>query len=201
MAKDLHDYLAQLLVLGKMTLGRAEQTGLPPRAEELVKETEDTLGKALSYCRTLMAELSPPVLKEQGLAAGMRWLAEQMKRQDVTVTVEVAEAAPLSLPDDCAVLLFQSVRELLINVAKHAPHKEATVRMTHDTGRLMIVVRDENEFDPAAAASKTSHLSSKFRLFSIRERISHSAAPLKSSPRQAKEPGDAHVAIPRREHR
>jgi len=76
-------------------------------------------------------------------------------------------------PKDSAVLLFQSVRELLINVAKHGAVKKATVTMTHQDGSLTIVVRDENGFDlPAATAAATiSPLSSKFGLFSIRERM------------------------------
>ena len=169
-ATELHDYLAQLLVLGRMTLARAKQTGLSPSAEGLVKEAEETLDEALIYCRTLMAELSPPVLHEHGLSAGLTWLGEHMKRQDLTVIIEVDEAGHVPLPPDRAVLLFQSVRELLINVAKHGAIKEVTVRMTYTDGVLCIVVRDENGFD-LTAATNISPLSSKFGLFSIRERM------------------------------
>jgi PAS domain S-box-containing protein len=173
LANDLHDYLAQLLVLGRITLGQAKRLELPSRAEKLIKETEETLGKALNYCRTLMAELSPPVLQEKGLPAGLIWLGEHMKRQDLEVTVNVENGDSMMLPEDRAVLLFQSVRELLINVAKHGAVKQATVTMTHKDGLMTIVVRDENGFDLAAvsAAATISPLSSKFGLFSIRERM------------------------------
>ena len=173
LAHDLHDYLAQLLVVGRITLGQAKRLELPSRAEKLIKETEETLGKALTYCRTLMAELSPPVLQERGLPAGLSWLGEHMKRQDLEVTVKVDHADTVMLPEDRAVLLFQSVRELLINVAKHGAVKQATVTMTHQDGLLTIVVRDENGFDLAtvSAAATISPLSSKFGLFSIRERM------------------------------
>jgi signal transduction histidine kinase/ActR/RegA family two-component response regulator len=173
LATELHDYLAQLLVLCHMSLAQAKRVGLPPRAEELVKQTEETLGKALNYCRTLMAELSPPVLQQEGLPAGLKWLADHMKRQDLAVTIEVDDVGKLFVPDDRAVLLFQSVRELLINVAKHATVKTATVRMSHENGLLQLVVRDENGFDLAAVSARdtTSPLSSRFGLFSIRERM------------------------------
>ena len=40
-----------------------------------MKQTDDVLGEALEYTRTLVADLSPPVLHEHGLAAGLRgWL-------------------------------------------------------------------------------------------------------------------------------
>ena len=173
LANDLHDYLAQLLVLGRLTLGRAKRLELPAQAEKLIKETEETLSEALNYCRTLMAELSPPVLQEQGLPAGLKWLSEHMKGQNLEVAVKVDDANSVMFPKDSAVLLFQSVRELLINVAKHGAVKKATVTMTHEDGSLTIVVRDENGFDlPAATAAATiSPLSSKFGLFSIRERM------------------------------
>lgn len=171
-ANDLHDYLAQQLVFCRLMLAQAKKTGLTSKAEAFVKETEETLDKALTYCRTLMAELNPPVLQEKGLPAGLIWLVEHMKRQELAAAVEIQEPFDVPLPDDCAVLLFQSVRELLVNVAKHCAVKEATVRMTVEEGMLQIVVRDENGFDlVAASASDISPLSSRFGLFSIRERM------------------------------
>ena len=173
LATDLHDYLAQLLVLGRITLGQAKRTGLPPRGEEFVKDTEEILNKALTYCRTLMAELSPPVLQREGLRSGLLWLGDYMKRQELAVIVEVGQSGDVPLPEDRAVLLFQSVRELLINVAKHGAVKKATVRMIYEKDILQLVVHDENGFDLAAAtvADQASPLSSKFGLFSIRERM------------------------------
>jgi CheY-like chemotaxis protein len=78
-------------------------------------------------------------------------------------------------------LLFQSVRELLINASKYAGTGEATVEMVEKDSRLEILVRDQGEgFDLAAAAAAAAAegsnarggLSSKFGLFSIRERMS-----------------------------
>ncbi len=80
-----------------------------------------------------------------------------------------------AIPPSCAVLLFRSVRELLINTAKHATVKQATVRLTCDKGLLQIVVRDESGFDLAALAEPpptgTGSVSSKIGLLTIRERM------------------------------
>jgi len=80
------------------------------------------------------------------------------------------------LPEDQSTLLFLSVRELLINSSKHAHTGEAAVNMTLDGGQLKIIVSDKGRgFDSAAAmtasADTTGGLSSKFGLFSIRERM------------------------------
>jgi PAS domain S-box-containing protein len=173
LAAELHDHLQQMLVLGKLKLGQGMR--LPhtePRARDIMKQTDDVLGEALQYTRTLVAELSPPVLHEHGLAAGLVWLGHQMRRHDLTVTVRVPEI-DIALPEDQAVLLFQSVRELLINASKHAHSQEADIVMEQDGGSLRIEVSDSGVgFDVAAlAASPANAQSSKFGLFSIRERM------------------------------
>ncbi len=176
LATELHDYLAQLLVLGRMKLGQLQRLPLPSAGDVMVQEVEDVLTHALQYCQTLMAELSPPILHEQGLVAGIRALATQMKRHDLEVRVELDQIDEGAISLSCAVLLFRSVRELLINTAKHAAVKQATVRLTCDQGLLQIVVRDESGFDLAATqgpqpAGMGSVLSLKIGLLTIRERM------------------------------
>ncbi|HKY72793.1 MAG TPA: response regulator [Nitrospira sp.] len=177
LATELHDHLQQMLVLGKIKLGQGMR--LPQAADrvvEIMKQTDDVLGEALQYTRTLVAELSPPVLHEHGLTAGLMWLGSQMKRHDLNVTMQVPDTE-IALPEDQAVLLFQSVRELLINASKHARCSEASVVLRSTDGRLHIEVTDNgigfDVTDPIAAVSEAppNALSSKFGLFSIRERM------------------------------
>ena len=68
------------------------------------------------------------------------------------------------------------MRELLINMAKRAAVKQASIRLTCDKGLLQIVVRDEGGFDLRVAAKPPpagtrSVLSSKIGLLTIRERM------------------------------
>jgi PAS domain S-box-containing protein len=172
-ASELHDHLQQLLVLGKLKLGQGSQCKSIPDCIKVMTETDAVLTDALRYTRTLVAELSPPVLLEHGLAAGLKWLGEQMRQYQMTVTVECM-SDELRLPEDHAMLLFQSVRELLINSAKHAESGRATVRMGQNRHRVHIEVQDLGKgFDPLVAAKPqaTTPHSSKFGLFSIRERV------------------------------
>lgn len=172
LAAELHDHLAQLLVLGKLKLGQSRRSSQPQeKRDELIAETDELLSDALTYTRTLVADLSPPVLYEFGLEAAFKWLAEKMQRHGLTVTVHSETEIP-KLPDDQTVLLFQSVRELLMNVAKHAKSGTATVRLECRSGELRIEVQDRGEgfYLDALAAADTSR-SQKFGLFSVRERI------------------------------
>ncbi len=114
LAAELHDYLAQLLVLGRMKIGQLQRLSAPSAGDEMVREVDQVLSQALEYCRTLMAELTPSILHEQGLVAGIRALATQMKRHQLEVRVETDRMDECCLPSSCNVLLFRSVRELLI---------------------------------------------------------------------------------------
>jgi signal transduction histidine kinase/CheY-like chemotaxis protein len=168
LATELHDYLAQLLAVGKMYLDQIKQeTGAP-----LVKELDETLEEALTYTRTLVAQLSPPFFHEFGLSYAFKWLAEQLESRGLRVTVEVEDGRP-SVTDDHATLLFQAARELLMNVVKHAESTHARIAMTTTDRTLQVKVSDDGRgFDVAAMdALAVTGTQGRFGLFSIRERM------------------------------
>jgi PAS domain S-box-containing protein len=177
LATELHDHLQQMLVLGKLTIGQGKRAASGvPACENILKKVDDILSEALTYSRTLVAELSPPVLRDHGLIASLKWLAEYMKKKhEHTVTVIVPDDPRLNLPEDQRVLLFQSVRELLINSAKHAGTGRASLTMEKRADHLRITVKDEGTgFDLAAVAEAgvpSGEISSKFGLYSIQERM------------------------------
>lgn len=173
LATELHDHLQQMLVLGRIKLGHGKRlVESIPAGVKLLGETDALLCDALTYTRTLVAELSPPVLRDHGLPVGLKWLGEYMQRHDMTVTVTVTDE-PLKLPDDQALLLFQSVRELLMNAWKHAQTGKAEIRMDTEESLLRIEVRDHGQgFNVADAEShRPTGLAAKFGLFSIQERM------------------------------
>jgi PAS domain S-box-containing protein len=171
LAAELHDHLAQILVLCRLKLGQSRRiAGVAENCQHLIRETEDVLDEALTYTRTLVADLAPPVLHDFGLPAALRWLAAYMQRHELAVALTVPDDSQLTLPEDQAVLLFQSARELLMNASKHAETGAASLSLWQQNGTLHIEVRDEGKgMDPSAA--QVPSLSSKFGLFSIRERM------------------------------
>ncbi|GKS58038.1 hypothetical protein YTPLAS18_15650 [Nitrospira sp.] len=175
LAGELHDYLAQLLVLGKLKLGQGQQlAGSLPACAEVIKQADALLADALNYTRTLVAELSPSVLHEFGLIPALYWLGERMKRFDLDVIVREDSPRECRLPEEHAVLLFQCVRELLVNVHKHAACRAATVTVRPDRNRLVVEICDEGRgFDMAAVDQQrlSSRDVTNFGLLSIRERM------------------------------
>ncbi len=177
MAGELHDHLAQMLVLGRLKLSQARRVpGVAGVCADLITQTEEVLDESLRYTRTLVADLSPPVLHDFGLPAALKWLGEHMQRYGLSVSVTVPQNERARLPEDQAMLLFQSVRELLMNASEHAQSGKASVSLEQRDGELRIEVRDGGVgFDQAAAVpavdDSATSLSSKFGLFSIRERM------------------------------
>lgn len=146
LATDLHDYLAQLLALGRLKLTQIKHIAQvdSPRLEPMLLEAEQLLDQCLSYTRTLMAQLSPSVLHDLGLLAGLRWLAERMQEQGLMVEVRAADTQLPALEDSQADMVFQTVRELLMNVIKHAGVSRASVTVEmRSRSELRIVVQDE----------------------------------------------------------
>ncbi|WP_447598217.1 response regulator [Nitrospira sp. Nam80] len=171
LARELHDYLAQLLVLGRLKIGsaRSQWDGTEPSMVNFIGELDDIFAKSIAYTRTLMADLSPPVL-QLGLPAALKWLSEQMVKHKLNVTFHAAQEQ-VPLPDDHVMLLYQSVRELLMNVIKHAHTPHATLSIAVDRGDLLkISVRDEGKgFNPRTLDLQPA--SEHFGILSVRERM------------------------------
>lgn len=173
LAEILHDHLQQLLVAAKLNLGLLHGQVDEGGPRHVLRQVEELLNESIYTARSLTVELSPPVLYDSGLVAALRWLARQMQaKHGLRVSVDADEsAAPAA--EDIRVLLFQSVREALFNVVKHARTDEAHVSIERCGDRQVCVrVRDAGAgFDPAAA-QQHADLAGGMGLFSIQERLS-----------------------------
>jgi CheY-like chemotaxis protein len=171
-ATELHDHLQQMLVFCKLKLGQGKRlSGTIPDCADVIKQVDDVLSEALTYSRTLVAELCPPVLREFGLAAALKWLGEHMNQRQLLVSVDVKQDLR-PVPEEQAVLIFQSVRELLMNVAKHAHTAQASVVMRRDEKGVQVEVCDAGAgFDVSVLKAHDGSQPQKFGLFSIRERM------------------------------
>ena len=171
LARVLHDHLQQLLVgakLGLHMLGRGDGT----HTKQDVAQVVELVDEAITASRSLTVELSPPILHEAGLQAGLQWLARWM-RQKHNLEVELRGHKDTTLREDVRVLLFESVRELLFNVVKHAGTRRSAVEIETVTPTLLrVMVSDEGRgFDAAAALRPGAARLGGFGLFSIHERL------------------------------
>jgi signal transduction histidine kinase len=105
------------------------------------------------------------------LIEALRWLGERVANQQrLLVTVE-DDGNPKPLEDQVTVLLFQTVRELLQNVVKHARSKRAAVRCAVANDQLMIDVVDPGVGFEVQSINRLPTRQGGFGLFNIRERL------------------------------
>ena len=168
-AVDLHDSIGQLLALAQIKLGAVREgaTGAPRAA---IEEVLGLLGKSIAESRSLVFALSPPILYDLGLDAAISWLAEEVEKSHGLLVTLTADGAVGALDDTTAVIVFRAVRELLMNVFKHAQSPAARVSLRGTSELLEVVVEDEGVgFDPVALTTAPS--GGSFGLFSLREQI------------------------------
>jgi PAS domain S-box-containing protein len=186
LATVLHDHIAQLLVLAKAKFEKIQESTLYRSFAKPTEEIRRLIDESIRYTRSLVFELSPPILYDLGFEPAIEWLAEHMEQQHgLAVTVE-DDHQPKPLDNEARILLFRAVRELLFNVLKHAQASRARVRMLREGDHLRVTVEDNGV---GFAPDKLSGLSGKvegFGLFSIRERLHYfgGAMEIESNPGQ-----------------
>jgi len=168
-ATDLHDHIGQPLALCKIKLGALWESVSSDLAVS-VDGIRDIIEQTIQYTRSLTSELSPPILYELGFEAAVDWLGEQiLSRQDIHFHFN-DDRQPKPMEDETRVLLFQAVRELLVNVAKHSQARNSSVYIRRDGNNIQINVEDDGiGFDTSKFDSYLR--TGSFGLFSIRERL------------------------------
>ena len=144
----LHDDLQQRIFAVKMqitTLYDAYQKGELQSAQVDFAQLQEWLDESINMTRNLSIDLSPAILKGDGLTDALIWLAAQMENQyDLKVTVN-ANGIAARFEDTLRILLFQAVREILFNIVKHANTLQATIDIERIDGHTRIMVSDDGK--------------------------------------------------------
>jgi signal transduction histidine kinase len=171
-ARDLHDSVSQSLFSTTLHVRTAQRAltreGLDPTGpvgEELSEIGQLTRG-ALAEMRSLIFELRPDVLAEEGLVAALTMQAVALSAREGLVIEVDGPGERLPLGPEVEEQLYRLGQEALANVVKHARASSATIRIAAEDGAVLIEVSDDGRgFDPAAVGRE------HFGLRSMRGRI------------------------------
>ncbi len=168
LATELHDRISQSLVISRMKLQALLKSASASELAAPLEEACNGIAQIIQDTRTLTFDLSSPILYELGFEAAVaEWLDEQIQKKHGIKTEFEDDRRPKPLDDDIRVLLFRNVRELLINIVKHANAQNVKVSIYRIDEQVCVSVEDDGVgFDPAEVASKAG-----FGIFSIRERL------------------------------
>jgi signal transduction histidine kinase len=140
------------------------------RAEMLA--VADIVERAMSQTRALMSELHPIALGESGLEAALAVLLRRLSEEhDLCIELnDDGSAKPLG--EDRSFFLFRAIREILLNVVKHAGANRAAVSLQRDGNTVRVVVEDDGKgFLPAELDATWREGARGYGLYSISERI------------------------------
>jgi two-component system CheB/CheR fusion protein len=166
-ARDLHDGLGQELNAASIKVD-ALRTVSGSRA---LDEIAILLQNVVREMRSLTAQLNPPVLEQLGLVPALEWLGEEMRKNyDLEVVLD-DDAVAKPMDSVTASILFRAVRELLINVARHAKVRAARVTTVRNGDQLIVTVLDQGAGYPARSTKASRPLG--LGLATLRERIAY----------------------------
>jgi signal transduction histidine kinase len=152
-ARELHDETGQALTAIGLGL-RGAATVLHQDADKAgqhLRELEGLAERSLNELRRVITDLRPSHLDDLGLAAALRWYAEEMQgRAPLEVAVEVMGEAR-EIPSVVSTALFRVAQEALTNVVRHSRASYATVVLEFTSDGVRLRVEDNGSgFDLAS---------------------------------------------------
>jgi signal transduction histidine kinase len=174
-ATALHDKISQSLVISKIKLEALRKSGFGLDLDKAIEDICNSLGRVIQDTRTLTFDLSNPVLYELGFETAVaEWLTNEIQAKYSISTEFEDDGQDKPLNDNIRVFLFRDVRELLINVVKHAHAKNLKVSIKKMGNAISVSVQDDGVgFDPAEVTARAAK-KGEFGLFSIREHLEQS---------------------------
>jgi len=170
-ATELHATISQSLVVSKLQLDTLRATAHRDIAKTL-GEVCESLDETIQGTKSLTFDLSSPILYELGFETAVaEWLTERIRQKHGIATEFEDDGQPKPLDDEVCVFLFRDVRELLINVVKHAQANKVKVSIRKVGRQIQVSVEDDGRgFDPEKVVAMAVRKGG-FGLFSIRERL------------------------------
>ncbi len=140
-ASDLHDGVVQDLAGVALVLsGAALQPGMPQAALTALEESASEVRETIGSLRTLLVEIYPPNLFEEGLESALDDLASRAGNRGVDVEVTAPDAN--QLPKTPTALIYRAAQEGLRNVVSHSRAKNAWVTLSQTSTSAVLEVRD-----------------------------------------------------------
>lgn len=175
-ALDLHERIGHSFANVTIRLSALRERLTSDKSKQLLKEANDLVSQSIRDMRTLTFEISPPILYDLGLEAGVEWLIEEThKDHGLQINFEFNLDWNSKLMDPgFSILLFRAIRELLFNIVKHADATNVSVSIANENEDIRILIKDNGVgFEAADNVTQIGNNDWGFGLFSIRERLSH----------------------------
>ena len=172
-ATEFHDLIGQNLAMAKIKLDSLFSSPSSPDLPTPIREVRELLSEAIKELRSQIFRISPPILHMVGFEAAVQSLCEKYQEDCGINVVFLDDGKNKPIDEDLRGTLYTMVRELLLNIAKHAMAKNVVVSVENVEENLEIRVEDDGAgFDPSLVCQPTRGKSC-LGLFSIKQRIEY----------------------------
>ena len=170
-AGELHDRVGQSLLLVKMKLDALAVKIPAAELRILAVDAVSLLKTSIKDIRSLTFRMRPPILDSSGIQVALEWLCSSMNSDYGLVVDFTTDGHSLPLTADMRYSLYQAVRELLLNAAKHSGTAFAELSIKTDDENIIIQVKDNGVGSDKIAMSLTVDNLSGYGLYNVRQRI------------------------------
>lgn len=172
-AGELHDQIGQTLALAKIRLKTMADELAGRAAGDMLQSIVSLIDYSIREIRTLTFKISPPQLFEVGLEAALRCLCEKFSAEHGVEFSVVAPAESCTLHEERRIMLFGVVRELLVNIVKHAGAAKAVVTLLYDDNSVAVHVEDDGKGFDFEKISLIRRKGRGFGLFNVRQKVEY----------------------------
>jgi PAS domain S-box-containing protein len=172
-ASDLHDRLSQGLVAAKLKLEALVEAEAGSSNRDGFDQVLESLSELVEETRSVMFDLCPPMLYDLGLSAAVEEYTRHFAQNTGLECEFVDDGEDKPLSGELRSFLYRAIRELLLNVSRHAQAGRAVVSLSRATKTVRISVEDDGvgfKLEQIDTAHKRGH---HFGLYNVRERLSY----------------------------
>jgi PAS domain S-box-containing protein len=142
-AYEIHDTFVQDVIAALMYCESfAERTKNDPPEWPLFDQARLLLKRAIDEARRMISGLRPPIIDEQGIVAGIEYLASEFKQRGLDVEFVPQGAIP-RMPSLLEGSVFRIAQEALNNTLRHSGVAAGRVDLGCEAQTLRLAIRDD----------------------------------------------------------
>jgi two-component system NarL family sensor kinase len=156
-AADLHDGVVQDMSGVSYTLAAlARSDALGDDGRLIVEDAAARLRETVRQLRSLLVEIYPPNLQEEGLESAIGDLLARLENRGTATSLRSTIPPGTTPAPEVAALVYRVAQEVLRNVVTHAHAQQVSVELGYEHDRFVLVIDDDGVgFDPLAAGGVT----------------------------------------------
>jgi PAS domain S-box-containing protein len=149
----IHDEICQELTgVTFMLAAAARRLGLDADGVAEIERAGAQITNVIDHLRSVARGLHPVLLRDLGLAEGLRALAQTLSTPRLSVEVDVADGLPV-LGNDLSLALYRIAQEAVLNAVRHAGSSAIRVVLQPEIGIIRLAVSDDGCGFEARSAS------------------------------------------------